>query len=88
MGFLELWCLNGVSKEVQRGAQGDSLQESGKSGLHVHGDGERVLLLSHGRGIGPQDAPKDSQGLSRVAAGNPGFPGLELVTSGRFSRCL
>ena len=30
------------------------------------------LLLSHGRGIGPQDAlKKDSRGLSLVAAGNP-----------------
>ena len=53
MGFLELRCLNGVSEEVQWGAQGDSLQESGKSGLLAHGDGERVLLSSHGRGIGP-----------------------------------
>ena len=38
--------------------------------------GSGSLLSTHGRGIGPQDAPKDSQGLSRVAAGNPGFPGL------------
>ena len=29
--------------------------------------GSGSLLSSHGRGIGPQDAPKDSQGLSRVA---------------------
>ena len=50
--------------------------------------GSGSLLSSHGRGIGLQDAPKDSQGLSRVAAGNPGFPGLEPVTSGTFSRCL
>ena len=88
MGFLELRCLNGVSEEVRRGAQGDSLQESGKSGLHAHGDGERVLLSSHGRGIGPQDALKDSQGLSRVTAGNPGFPRPVPVTSGSFSGCL
>ena len=46
--------------------------------------GSGYLLASHGRGIGPQDAPKDSQGLSWVAAGNPGFPGLVPVTSGRF----
>ena len=47
------------------------------------------LLSSHGRGVRPQDAlKKDSQGLSRVAAGNPGFPQLMLVTSGRFSGCL
>ena len=45
MGFLELRCLNGVSEEVRRGAQGDSLQASGKSGLHAHGDGERVFAL-------------------------------------------
>ena len=45
MGFLELRCLNGVSEEVRRGAQGDSLQESGKSGLHAHDDGERVFAL-------------------------------------------
>ena len=48
MGFLELRCLNGVSEEVRRGDQGDSLQESeesGKSGLHANGDGERVFAL-------------------------------------------
>ena len=39
VGFLELRCLNGVSEEVRRGAQGDSLQESGKSGLHAHVEG-------------------------------------------------
>ena len=36
--------------------------------------GSGSLLSSHGRGIGPQDTLKDSQGLSRVAAGIPGFP--------------
>ena len=45
MGFLELRRLNGVSEEVRWGAQGDSLQAPGKSGLHVHGDGERVFAL-------------------------------------------
>ena len=29
---------------------------------------------------------KDARGLSRVVAGNPGFPQLVPVTSGRFSR--
>ena len=43
------------------------------------------LLSSHGRGIGPQDAlKKDAQGLSQVAARNPGFPRLVPVTSGSF----
>ena len=50
--------------------------------------GSESLLSSHGRGIGPQDALKDSRGLSRVAAGNPGFPRLMPVTSGSFSGCL
>ena len=48
MGFLELRCLNGVSEEVGRGAYGDSLQESGKTGLHAHGDGERIFALESG----------------------------------------
>ena len=34
--------------------------------------GSGSLLSSHGRGIGPKDALKDSQRLSRVAAGNLG----------------
>ena len=47
------------------------------------------LLLSHGRGIGPQFALKRESGrLSRVVAGNPGFPRLVTVTSGSFSWCL
>ena len=51
--------------------------------------GSTKLLSSHGRGIGPQDALKGgSQDLSRVAAGNPGFPRLVMVTSGSFSWCL
>ena len=51
--------------------------------------GSAALLSSHSRGIGPQDALKgDSRGLSRVAAGNPGFPRLVTVTSGSFSVCL
>ena len=40
-------------------------------------------------GIGPQDGlKKDTRGLSRVVAGNPGFPLLVPVTSGSFSGCL
>ena len=51
--------------------------------------GSMALLSSHGRGTGPQDAlKKDSRGLSRVAAGNPGFPQLVPVTSRSFSGCL
>ena len=44
------------------------------------------MLSSHGTGIRPQDALKgESRGLSRVVAGNPGFPLLVTVTSGSFS---
>src|SRR5574341_333779 len=39
-----------------------------------------------GRGIWPRDVLKEvSRGLSRVEAGNPGFPRLVQVTSGGFS---
>ena len=48
-----------------------------------------ALLLSHSRGIGPQDMlTGESQSLSRVTAVNPGFPQLVMVTSGSFSGCL
>ena len=41
------------------------------------------MLPSHGRGIWPRDVLKKvSRGLSRVEAGNPGFPRLVQVTSG------
>ena len=45
VGFLKLWSQCGVSHEVQQGAQGASRVEPGKSGLHVHGEGERVIAL-------------------------------------------
>ena len=48
--------------------------------------GSASLLSSHGRGIWPRDVLKKvSRGLSRVEAGNPGFPRLVQVTSGGFS---
>ena len=51
--------------------------------------GSASLLSIHGMGIGPQDAlKKDSRGISRVAAANPGFPQLVPVTSGSFSGFL
>ena len=51
--------------------------------------GSPALLSSNGRGIGPQNLLKgQSRGLSRSAAGNPGFPRLVTVTSGSFSGCL
>src|SRR5574337_1951615 len=48
--------------------------------------GSASLLPSHGMGIWPRDVLKKvSRGLSRVEAGNPGFPRLVQVTSGGFS---
>ena len=45
MGFLELRRQCGFSHEVRRGSQGASPVEPGKSGLHVHGEGKRVIAL-------------------------------------------
>ena len=53
-------------------------QGSGVSMLVARGSAS--LLLSHGSGIWPRDVLKKvSQGLSRVEAGNPGFPRLVHV---------
>ena len=47
------------------------------------------MLSSHGRGIKPQDASKkNSRGLSRGVAGNPGFPWLVPMTSGSLAGFL
>ena len=75
-----------VSREVRRRGQGASRGAPGKSGLHASGEGERVIAPRHGRGLWPRDVLKKvSRGLSRVEAGNPGFPRLVQVTSGGFS---
>ena len=59
------------------------------SRFHSNYEGSVALLWSHGRGIGPHVTLKgETRGLSRVAAGNPGFPRLVMVTSGSFSGCL
>ena len=51
--------------------------------------GRAALLSSQGWGIRPHATLKEeSRGLSRVVAGNPGFPQLMIVTSGSFSGCL
>ena len=45
MGFLELRRQCGVSHEVRWGAQGASRVAPGKSGLHVRGEGDRIIAL-------------------------------------------
>ena len=43
--------------------------------------GNASFLPSHGRGLWPRDVLKKvSRGLSRVEAGNPGFPRLEICS--------
>ena len=87
--FLELQAMFGVSLELCRGAQGASHVAPGKSSLHSSCEGRAALLSSHGRGIGPQaELNGESRGVSRVVAGNPGFPRLVTFTSGSFSGCL
>ena len=51
--------------------------------------GSTAFLSSRGRGIRPQDALKgEFRGPSRVAAGNPGFTRIVMVTSWSFLLCL
>ena len=45
MGFLELRHQCGVPHEVRQEAQGASRVAPGKSGLHVRGEGERIIAL-------------------------------------------
>ena len=80
VGFLS--CYDGELRELLLWPQGSPVS------IRV-ASGHAALLLSHCRGIGLQDALKgQSQGLSQVAAGNPGFPQLVTVTSGSISGCL
>ena len=64
----------------------------GRQGSRVYmrvARGSASLLPSHGRGIWPRDVLKKvSRGLSRVEAGNAGFPRVVQVTSVGFSRWL
>ena len=55
MGFLELRHQCGVSHEVRRGAQGAYRVAPGKSDLHACGEGDCVIALECGRGIGSQN---------------------------------
>ena len=49
----------------------------------VKARGSASFLPSHGRGIWPRDVLKKvSRGLSRVEAGNPGFPRLQGASHG------
>ena len=61
------WCLT-LRDPMDQSPPGSSVSMGGARG-------SASLLSSQGRGIGPHDGlKKDSRCLSRVAAGNPGFP--------------
>ena len=69
MGFLELQRQCGVSHEVLRGAQGASHVALGKSGLHAHCEGERVIALESWKVYRASRTVKE--GLSRCFLGPP-----------------
>ena len=75
MCFLELRRQCGVSPEARRGSQGASRVAPGKSGLHAHGEGERVMALASREGTRASRCVEE--GLSRSFSGGgrkPSFP--------------
>ena len=56
--FLSCGATFGVFLELRWGTKGASRVAPGKSSLHLRCKGSAALLLSQGRGIGPQDALK------------------------------
>ena len=72
MGFLELQRQCGVSHEVLRGAQGASHVALGKSGLHAHCEGERVIALESWKVYRASRTVKE--GLSRCFLGHGSKP--------------
>ena len=79
----------GVSLKLQRGTQGASRVAPGKSSLHLNCEGECGIALASRQGNWASIRVEgESRGLSRVAAGNFGFPRVATVTSGNFSWCL
>ena len=76
VGFLKLRRQCGVSHEVQQGAQGASHVAPGKSGVHVHGEGERVARdpVEVAGPLGTQLGLAQRKGASpRGEAGTSGF---------------
>ena len=72
MGFLELRNQCGFSHEVRRGSQGASPVEPGKSGLHVHGEGELVITLKSWEMT--RASRRVEEALSRSFSGGGGTP--------------
>ena len=81
VSFLKLRRQCGVSHEVRQGAQGASLMAPGKTGLHVRGEGVRVISIEPWKQIrasrhvevGLSRSFSGAQGASHVAPGKSGL---------------
>ena len=79
-GFFELRRPWGFSPEARRGSQGASRTAPGKSGLHAHGEGERVLALESREGT--RASRRFEEGLSRSFMGGGGKPSCPSPSAG------
>ena len=80
MGFLELRRQCGVSPEARQGSQGASHAAPGKSGLHAHGEGQRVMALESRDGT--RALRRVEEGLSRSFSGGGGKPSFPSPSAG------
>ena len=80
MGFLRLRRPWGFSHEARRGPQGASRAAPGKSGLHAHGEGERVLALESREGT--RASRRVEEGLSMSFSGCNGKPSFPPTSAG------
>ena len=86
MGFLELRHQCGVSHEVRREAQGASLMVPGKSGLHVPGEGVRVIAIESWKQN--RASRRVEEGLSRSFSGCGRKPCVPLTCAGGLRKLL
>ena len=78
--FLELRRPWGFSPEARRGSQGASRAAPGKSGLHVCGEGERVMALESWERT--RASRRVEEGLSRSFSGGGGKPSFPSPSAG------
>ena len=69
-----------VSPEARRGSQGASHAAPGKSGLHAHGEGQRVMALESRDGT--RASRRVEEGLSRSLSGGGGKPSFPSPSAG------
>ena len=78
--FLELQRPWGFSPEARRGSQGASRAAPGKSGLHVHGEVERVMALESREGT--RASRRVEEGLTISFSGGGGEPSFPSPSAG------